>query len=178
MSSIWSFSEGTYTVSCNCLTNNSMFWLKIGWKCGLFFFFSFQIFNLFLLMYSFSDSRCSIYYILLWLVQVQIASAAALVVMLDRTTSISLQIAEYRDPAKCGSFMPLSISLGQILMQLHTGTWFYFVYIIVFSFKLRKKSLSIKRLKSRGVPGATWIFPVGLHIGKRVIAEVFTLFCP
>ncbi|XP_008437482.2 uncharacterized protein LOC103482890 isoform X1 [Cucumis melo] len=53
--------------------------------------------------------------------KVQIASAAALVVMLDRTTSISLQIAEYRDPAKCGSFMPLSISLGQILMQLHTG---------------------------------------------------------
>ncbi|XP_038875588.1 HEAT repeat-containing protein 6 isoform X1 [Benincasa hispida] len=51
----------------------------------------------------------------------QIAAAAALVVMLDRTTSISLQIAEYRDPAKCGSFMPLSISLGQILMQLHTG---------------------------------------------------------
>lgn len=51
----------------------------------------------------------------------QIASAAALVLMLDRTTSISLQIAEYRDPAKCGSFMPLSISLGQILMQLHIG---------------------------------------------------------
>uniref|UniRef100_A0A9I9CMF7 DUF4042 domain-containing protein n=1 Tax=Cucumis melo TaxID=3656 RepID=A0A9I9CMF7_CUCME len=55
--------------------------------------------------------------------KVQIASAAALVVMLDRTTSISLQIAEYRDPAKCGSFMPLSISLGQILMQLHTVLW-------------------------------------------------------
>ncbi|CAK9310813.1 unnamed protein product [Citrullus colocynthis] len=51
----------------------------------------------------------------------QVASAAALVVMLDKTTSISLQIAEYRDPAKCGSFMPLSISLGQILMQLHIG---------------------------------------------------------
>ncbi|KAG6605627.1 HEAT repeat-containing protein 6, partial [Cucurbita argyrosperma subsp. sororia] len=51
----------------------------------------------------------------------QIASAAALVVMLDRTTTISLQIAEYKDPTKCGSFTPLSISLGQILMQLHTG---------------------------------------------------------
>ncbi|XP_022159609.1 HEAT repeat-containing protein 6 isoform X2 [Momordica charantia] len=51
----------------------------------------------------------------------QTASAAALVVLLDRTASISLQIAEYKDPTKCGSFMPLSISLGQILMQLHIG---------------------------------------------------------
>ncbi|TYI69107.1 hypothetical protein E1A91_D08G131800v1 [Gossypium mustelinum] len=33
-----------------------------------------------------------------------------------------LKVAEYKESAKLGSFMALSSSLGQILMQLHTGT--------------------------------------------------------
>lgn len=42
--------------------------------------------------------------------------------MLDGPSSVSLQVAEYKDSSKCGSFTPLSSSLGQILMQLHKGS--------------------------------------------------------
>ncbi|XP_059441155.1 uncharacterized protein LOC132173631 isoform X2 [Corylus avellana] len=51
----------------------------------------------------------------------RIASASALEVMLDGPSSIFLQVAEYKGSSKFGSFMALSSSLGQILMQLHTG---------------------------------------------------------
>ncbi|KAA0042623.1 HEAT repeat-containing protein 6 isoform X1 [Cucumis melo var. makuwa] len=50
--------------------------------------------------------------------KVQIASAAALVVMLDRTTSISLQIAEYRDPAKCVLYLIQRSTHGRLLTIL------------------------------------------------------------
>jgi hypothetical protein len=53
--------------------------------------------------------------------QARIASASALEVMLDGPSSIFLQVAEYKGSSKFGSFMALSSSLGQILMQLHTG---------------------------------------------------------
>lgn len=49
------------------------------------------------------------------------ASAATLAAMLDGPASVFLQVAEYKEPTKCGSFLALSSSLGQILMQLHTG---------------------------------------------------------
>ncbi|GLT64682.1 hypothetical protein SLA2020_371600 [Shorea laevis] len=52
----------------------------------------------------------------------RIASASTLVAMMDGPSSIFLQVAEYRESSKCGSFMALSNSLGHILMQLHTGT--------------------------------------------------------
>ncbi|KAK4769164.1 hypothetical protein SAY86_027314 [Trapa natans] len=51
----------------------------------------------------------------------RLASASTLAVMLDGPSSISLQVAEYKDSSKRGSFTPLSSSLGQILMQLHKG---------------------------------------------------------
>ncbi|KAL6986551.1 hypothetical protein U1Q18_019909 [Sarracenia purpurea var. burkii] len=51
----------------------------------------------------------------------RIASASTLVAMLDGSLSVFLQIAEYKESAKCGSFTALSSSLGQILMQLHIG---------------------------------------------------------
>ncbi|CAN8276875.1 unnamed protein product [Cochlearia groenlandica] len=53
--------------------------------------------------------------------KVRIASASALAIMMDGPSSIFLQVAEYKESNKCGSFMPLSNSLGLILMQLHTG---------------------------------------------------------
>ncbi|XP_042948175.1 HEAT repeat-containing protein 6 isoform X2 [Carya illinoinensis] len=51
----------------------------------------------------------------------RIASASALAVILDGPSSIFLQVAEYKGSSKFGSFTALSSSLGQILMQLHTG---------------------------------------------------------
>ncbi|KAF7150789.1 hypothetical protein RHSIM_Rhsim02G0255700 [Rhododendron simsii] len=51
----------------------------------------------------------------------RMASASTLVAMLDGPASVFLQVAEYKESTKCGSFTALSSSLGQILMQLHTG---------------------------------------------------------
>ncbi|KAJ4913193.1 ARM repeat superfamily protein [Raphanus sativus] len=53
--------------------------------------------------------------------KVRIASASALSTMMDGPSSIFLQVAEYKESSKYGSFMPLSNSLGLVLMQLHTG---------------------------------------------------------
>ncbi|WZZ25834.1 hypothetical protein YC2023_009235 [Brassica napus] len=52
---------------------------------------------------------------------VRIASASALSTMMDGASSIFLQVAEYKESSKYGSFTPLSNSLGLVLMQLHTG---------------------------------------------------------
>lgn len=63
-------------------------------------------------------------YIELWfscVSQVRLASAATIAAMLEEPASIALQVAEYRESTKCGSFTALSSSLGQILMQLHAG---------------------------------------------------------
>ncbi|XP_068634816.1 uncharacterized protein [Aristolochia californica] len=49
------------------------------------------------------------------------ASASALAAMLDGSASVYLQVAEYKEPTKCGSFTTLSSSLGQVLVQLHAG---------------------------------------------------------
>ncbi|KDP25186.1 hypothetical protein JCGZ_20342 [Jatropha curcas] len=54
----------------------------------------------------------------------RIASASALAVMLDGPSSVFLQVAEYKESSRWGSFMALSSSLGRILMQLHTGILF------------------------------------------------------
>ncbi|KAK1408968.1 hypothetical protein QVD17_41162 [Tagetes erecta] len=51
----------------------------------------------------------------------RIASASTLATMLEGPTSVFLQVAEYKESTKLGSFTALSSSLGQILMQLHTG---------------------------------------------------------
>ncbi|KAK3025161.1 hypothetical protein RJ639_043047 [Escallonia herrerae] len=51
----------------------------------------------------------------------RITSALTLATMLDGPASIFLQVAEYKESTKCGSFMALSSTLGQILMQLHAG---------------------------------------------------------
>ncbi|CAN4112972.1 unnamed protein product [Withania somnifera] len=52
----------------------------------------------------------------------RVAAASAIRAMLDAPPSVFLQVAEFKESAKCGSFMALSSSLGQILMQLHSGT--------------------------------------------------------
>ncbi|KAG1360788.1 putative HEAT repeat-containing protein 6 [Cocos nucifera] len=54
-------------------------------------------------------------------IRIRIGSATAIASMLDKHSSVLLQVAEYRDASKCGSFTTLSSSLGQKLMQLHTG---------------------------------------------------------
>ncbi|ONK59062.1 uncharacterized protein A4U43_C08F2590 [Asparagus officinalis] len=53
--------------------------------------------------------------------KIRLASASTLASMLDGHSSTFLQLAEYKGSTKCGSFTTLSTSLGQILMQLHTG---------------------------------------------------------
>ncbi|KAI9092290.1 hypothetical protein K1719_027790 [Acacia pycnantha] len=51
----------------------------------------------------------------------RIASASTLAAILDGLSSIFLQVAEYKEPSKFGSYTALSSSLGQILLQLHRG---------------------------------------------------------
>ncbi|KAL3743793.1 hypothetical protein ACJRO7_018975 [Eucalyptus globulus] len=53
--------------------------------------------------------------------KVRIAATTTLAVVLDGPSSAFMQIAEYRDSSKLGSFTSLSSSLGEILMQLHRG---------------------------------------------------------
>lgn len=51
--------------------------------------------------------------------QARLTSASALSTMLDGPGSVFMQVAEYKEAAKNGSFTALSTSLGLILMQLH-----------------------------------------------------------
>ncbi|XP_022634520.1 HEAT repeat-containing protein 6 isoform X4 [Vigna radiata var. radiata] len=51
----------------------------------------------------------------------RMASATTLVTMMDGLSSIFLQVAEYKESNKFGSFMALSSSLGKILLELHRG---------------------------------------------------------
>nr|XP_043638828.1 HEAT repeat-containing protein 6 isoform X2 [Erigeron canadensis] len=51
----------------------------------------------------------------------RVASASTLATMLEGPASVFLQVAEYKESTKLGSFTALSSSLGQILMQLHAG---------------------------------------------------------
>ena len=54
-------------------------------------------------------------------VQVRIAAAATMSLMLEGPSRAFMQIAEYRDSRKFGSFMTLSYSLGQVLLQIQRG---------------------------------------------------------
>ncbi|XP_045809659.1 HEAT repeat-containing protein 6 isoform X2 [Trifolium pratense] len=51
----------------------------------------------------------------------RMASASTLVAMLDGPSSSFLQVAEYKESSKVGSFTALSSSLGQILLEIHRG---------------------------------------------------------
>ncbi|XP_031094137.1 HEAT repeat-containing protein 6 [Ipomoea triloba] len=51
----------------------------------------------------------------------RITSASTIRAMLDAPSSVFLQVAEFKESTRRGSFTALSSSLGQILMQLHTG---------------------------------------------------------
>ncbi|OIW03035.1 hypothetical protein TanjilG_20963 [Lupinus angustifolius] len=55
-------------------------------------------------------------------IQARMASASTLVAMLDGPSSIFLQVAEYKESNKFGSFTALSSSLGQILLELHRAS--------------------------------------------------------
>ncbi|CAN6480640.1 unnamed protein product [Victoria cruziana] len=51
----------------------------------------------------------------------RMAAASALATILDESSSLLLQIAEYKEFSKCSSFTTLSGSIGQIVVQLHSG---------------------------------------------------------
>ncbi|KAL2926931.1 HEAT repeat-containing protein 6 [Bienertia sinuspersici] len=53
--------------------------------------------------------------------KVRLASASAIAAMLEEPSSVALQVAEYRESTKLGSYTALSSALGQILMQIHAG---------------------------------------------------------
>ncbi|XP_073224565.1 uncharacterized protein [Cicer arietinum] len=53
--------------------------------------------------------------------KVRMASASTLVAMLDGPSSNFLQVAEYKESSKIGSFTALSSSLGKILLEIHRG---------------------------------------------------------
>ncbi|XP_062195572.1 uncharacterized protein LOC133898826 [Phragmites australis] len=53
--------------------------------------------------------------------KVRVEAASTVAAMLEGQALVLTQVAEYKGSSKCGSFTTLSCSLGQILMQLHTG---------------------------------------------------------
>lgn len=53
--------------------------------------------------------------------QVRVEAASTIATMLEGQALVLTQVAEYKESSKRGSFTTLSSSLGQILMQLHTG---------------------------------------------------------
>lgn len=53
--------------------------------------------------------------------KVRVEAASTIATMLERQALVLTQVAEYKESSKRGSFTTLSSSLGQILMQLHTG---------------------------------------------------------
>jgi hypothetical protein len=52
---------------------------------------------------------------------VRIEAASTIASMLEGQALVLTQVAEYKESSRRGSFTTLSSSLGQILMQLHTG---------------------------------------------------------
>ncbi|TKW08942.1 hypothetical protein SEVIR_6G058000v4 [Setaria viridis] len=53
--------------------------------------------------------------------KVRVEAASTIATMLEGQALVLTQVAEYKESSKRGSFTALSCSLGQILMQLHTG---------------------------------------------------------
>uniref|UniRef100_J3MQE8 DUF4042 domain-containing protein n=1 Tax=Oryza brachyantha TaxID=4533 RepID=J3MQE8_ORYBR len=53
--------------------------------------------------------------------KVRIEAASTIAAMLEGQALVLTQVAEYKESSRRGSFTTLSCSLGQILMQLHTG---------------------------------------------------------
>ncbi|CAA2966828.1 HEAT repeat-containing 6 isoform X1 [Olea europaea subsp. europaea] len=74
--------------------------------------------------------------------KVRIAAASTVMAMLDGPASVFLQVAEFRESSRCGSFTALSSSLGHILMQLHSGT----LYLIKHETHNRLLALSFRIL--------------------------------
>lgn len=70
-----------------------------------------------------------------WLnyVQVRIEAASTIAAMLEGQALVLTQVAEYKESSKLGSFTTLSCSLGQILMQLHTGRGVADIFIFQWS---------------------------------------------
>lgn len=62
--------------------------------------------------------------------QVRMESASTLASMLDGHSLTLSQVAEYNESSKRGSFTTLSSSLGQKLMQFHTGGWDSFLHFL------------------------------------------------
>ncbi|XP_041993449.1 HEAT repeat-containing protein 6-like isoform X1 [Salvia splendens] len=74
--------------------------------------------------------------------KVRIEAASTIMAMLDGPASVPLQVAEFKEHSKHGSFTTLSSSLGHILMQLHSGT----LYLIKHETSNRVLALSFKIL--------------------------------
>uniref|UniRef100_A0A0E0QEF5 DUF4042 domain-containing protein n=1 Tax=Oryza rufipogon TaxID=4529 RepID=A0A0E0QEF5_ORYRU len=55
------------------------------------------------------------------IIKVRIEAASTIASMLEGQALVLTQVAEYKESSRRGSFTTLSSSLGQILMQLHTG---------------------------------------------------------
>jgi hypothetical protein len=55
-------------------------------------------------------------------VQVRVKATSTIAAMLEGQALVFTQVVEYKESSKPGSFTKLSCSLGQVLMQLHTGT--------------------------------------------------------
>lgn len=84
---------------------------------------------------------------------------------MDGPSSIFLQVAEYRESSKCGSFMALSNSLGHILMQLHTGTWKICCWFNLFSLQTMLPFSSLSFCFLFTFFSASFLYDVGtLHL--------------
>uniref|UniRef100_A0A453RY84 DUF4042 domain-containing protein n=1 Tax=Aegilops tauschii subsp. strangulata TaxID=200361 RepID=A0A453RY84_AEGTS len=64
--------------------------------------------------------------------KVRVEAASTIATMLEGQALVLTQVAEYKESSKLGSFTTLSCSLGQILMQLHTGRGVADIYLVTF----------------------------------------------
>ena len=74
-----------------------------------------------LLIFSLETLMYTIYMAWIKYAQVRVEAASTIASMLEGQALVLIQVAEYKESSKRGSFTTLSSSLGQILMQLHTG---------------------------------------------------------
>jgi len=74
-----------------------------------------------LLIFSLETLMYTIYMAWIKYAQVRVEAASTIATMLEGQALVLIQVAEYKESSKRGSFTTLSSSLGQILMQLHTG---------------------------------------------------------
>ncbi|KAK7260708.1 hypothetical protein RIF29_26977 [Crotalaria pallida] len=115
----------------------------------------------------------------------RIASASTLVTMLDGPSSIFLQVAEYKESTKFGSFTSLSSSLGQILLELHRGILYLIQHevhgkVLALLFKILRLVISstpYSRMPPNLLPNVVTSLRTRIEEGFRLKNDQTSLLC-